>query len=689
MIARSDVEARQHAWYVRNCLESAAAPVLEKILLEQVEVFRSGAEVEDETEEDSDKSNLFPGVRVGGARLEDLRRVLRRATNPVPSDDHFEENVHFARDEFGLDPIEIQILQLLLRYERNGHLEQFADLVSQKLRSATRAVAALIGASPKAVQLRLCPRGTLMTSGLLVDEEDGSNYRDFGGTTGRLRLSPPLQRAMGQAFRSREEWTGAIVGPPVVTGLAWDDFGYVGRQRELAVRMLAGALREKARAINVLIHGPVGTGKTELCKVLGRRLEMPIWSVGELDVEGQEPSRHERLAALRLADRILGCRRGGMILFDEAEDALSRPDAPWADSDQSKIFINRILESNAVPVLWTCNRTDNIDPAYLRRMTLVMEVRVPPPAFREPIWKRVTHEAQAQLGKAAIRRLARQFQAPVAIIANAVRVARLAAGGEGEVEDAMVAVLQLLGTVCNEDAVFKSDFDPSLVSCRGDLVGLVDRLARPGVSQNWSLCIHGPPGSGKTEFARYLAHRLGKEVTRKRASDLLSPLVGITERRIAQAFAQARAERAVLLIDEADSLLHDRRYALQSWEVTQVNEMLTWMETHPLPFVCTTNLMDRLDQATLRRFTFKLQFEALSSDEAARAFARFFGCAAPSPLPEGLSPGDFATVRRKADLMGPATADQLAEWLQDEAAAKGASPIPIGFVRAPSRPATQ
>ena len=108
--------------------------------------------------------------------------------------------------------------------------------------------------------------------------------------------------------------------------------------------------------------------------------------------------------------------------------------------------------------------------------------------------------------------------------------------------------------------------------------------------------------------------------------------------------------------------------------------MRCW-EVHPLPFVCTTNLMNRLDPATLRRFTFKLQFDPMASVQAGRAFARFFGCAAPSALPEDLSLGDFATVRRKADLLGPVAAARLVDWLEEEAAVKGARRVPLGFVK--------
>src|ERR1700676_3545780 len=120
MIARKDIEARQHAWYVRNCMESAAAVPLEPILLEQLEVLRSRTGTDE-----SDRPGPFGSTRRGQG-LADLGRILRGCSAPVPSDDHFEENVSFARDQFGLDPIETQILQLLLRYERNSYLERFA-----------------------------------------------------------------------------------------------------------------------------------------------------------------------------------------------------------------------------------------------------------------------------------------------------------------------------------------------------------------------------------------------------------------------------------------------------------------------------------------------------------------------------------------------------------------------------------
>ena len=133
------------------------------------------------------------------------------------------------------------------------------------------------------------------------------------------------------------------------------------------------------------------------------------------------------------------------------------------------------------------------------------------------------------------------------------------------------------------------------------------------------------------------------------------------------------------MIDEADSLLSDRRNAVRTWEVTQVNEMLTWMEDHPLPFICTTNLMDRLDQESLRRFTLKLRFNALEPEQARSAFERFFQVAAPGWLPEVLTPGDFATVQRKCQLLGDISPPSLAQWLTEEVEARGVRVNGIGF----------
>jgi SpoVK/Ycf46/Vps4 family AAA+-type ATPase len=672
---QADPARQQLGWYMRNCALSVAANRLELVLLERLNVLKS-IPAHDEAAPDLTKS------KQRRALVRELHELLPKFANPSISNECLEQNALFARDEFGLDEIDTEILLLLLRYQRNNLLEEFADEVSRRFGSASRAIAALIGRDTQEVHRRIVSRGALLAGGVLTINEDG---RDIAGPCGYIEIAPPLRKTMFRSYRSREEWADDVFGASLQADLEWVDYEQLGNTRALAASVIAGAVAQKAQGVNVLIHGPVGTGKTEFCKTLAAYCGLGIWSVGEADDQGGEPSRQERLASLRLAQRLFKRRQDAVILFDEAEDLLvqggdSVLGVRVSGRSGSKVHLNRVLEQNPVPVLWTCNETACIDPAVLRRMTLVIEIRNPNRAVRTQVWKRVLAEGHVTLDDAAVRRIAGSYEAPPAIAANAVRAVALAGGGERDIGQAMEGVLQVLGIgpVIDSD---RGDFDPHLANCEMDLDVLTTQLSRPEAPRNWSLCLHGAPGTGKSQFARYLANRLGLDVIQQRASDLLSKWVGQSEKQIARAFADARAQKAMLVFDEADSLLYEREGAIRGWEVTQVNEMLTWMESHPLPFVCTTNIVDRLDKASLRRFTFKLRFESLDPPQAELAFEQFFGVPMSRTLPEGLTPGDFATVRRKRDVFGPVSPDLLVEWLAREVEAKGLRPTAIGFLR--------
>ena len=150
----------------------------------------------------------------------------------------------------------------------------------------------------------------------------------------------------------------------------------------------------------------------------------------------------------------------------------------------------------------------------------------------------------------------------------------------------------------------------------------------------------------------------------RRASDLVSKFVGETEQQMAAMFREAEAEKAVLLLDEADSFLQDRRGAQRTYEVTEVNEMLQGMERFAGIFICTTNLMDSIDQAALRRFTFKIRFHPLTREQRDTMFVVEALGGDATRLDEGLRqrlarldqlcPGDFAAVKRQAEILGSA-----------------------------------
>jgi len=445
--------------------------------------------------------------------------------------------------------------------------------------------------------------------------------------------------------------------------------------------VLKGAAREAASGVNILLYGPPGAGKTELAKVVATASGLTLFAAGEDASRDGEADRVGRIADLVFAGRLLAGQKRTALLFDEMEDVAVH----LIRRGGSKVYLNRLLETNPVPTIWTSNALSDIDPALLRRMTLAIELKRPPASQRQRIIARLLERAGMKVSTTELRRLADQLDATPAIIENAIRAARLAGGDTATIEHAAKGIIRAVTGISTRQAITIPAFDPDLTTASQDLIVLADQLVG-GKARAFSLCLSGPPGTGKSAFARYLAGRLGLEVMPKRASDLFGPYVGQTERAIADVFAEAREAGAVLVFDEADSLLMDRRDAVRSWEISQVNEMLTWMEDHPLPVCFTTNLMDRVDAASLRRFTFNVRFSAMDGRALARAWKVFFGRdAAPADglIYQNLTPGDFAKARKQAEMLGILADDeQLVALIADIARGKpDASGGGLGFVR--------
>ena len=346
----------------------------------------------------------------------------------------------------------------------------------------------------------------------------------------------------------------------------------------------------------------------------------------------------------------------------------------------SKVYVHRLLENSPVPILWTMNDARDVNPAILRRMMFALELRLPTAPVRARVWARQLDANGIKANPDDVRSLAAEFDAAPGVAAGVTAAASLAGGDLAIVRHGVRNLSRLLS--CGAPAQKSpSGFDPGLIRADIDAVALADRLADADTRQ-FSLCLQGPPGTGKSAYVRHLAERLGLEVLQERASDLMSMWVGQTEKLIAGAFAEARDTGAFLIFDEADSLLADRRSARRSWEVSQVNEMLTWMESHPLSFACTTNFGDHFDPATLRRFVFKIRLDYLAPGQVSAAFRNYFDLPPPQSLAllTTLTPGDFEVVRRKAEVLGRLQdPDALAEMLSAECAAKPSQPNAIGF----------
>ena len=205
-----------------------------------------------------------------------------------------------------------------------------------------------------------------------------------------------------------------------------------------------------------------------------------------------------------------------------------------------------------------------------------------------------------------------------------------------------------------------TSYDLGLVNTesRFEVPKIVEALRRKGFG---TLCFYGPPGTGKTALAEHIAQQLQRPLMVRQGSDIVSKYVGETEQNMARMFDEAQTEQAVLLLDEADSYLRSRRMAERNYEVAEVNEMLQGMERFAGVFICTTNLFDELDEAALRRFTFKIRFKPLTTEQRERMFvvealdgeAQRLTAEQRGRLRrlDALAPGDFASVKRQTEVL--------------------------------------
>ena len=552
-----------------------------------------------------------------------VRAAITRTLRTVAADPEApaERWLNALNTRLGLDPLEQRLFALALFYAMDERLEHLADHVStarggpSRLHCDTILLALLLADAPGAVELALTPDSRLIGSGLLRVDSDG-DLDVLWQLTSLIRRSVPPQ---ADPFVQ-------LLGATIPASLTPEAFSHLGQQAAIAVALLRAAVAEHEPGVNILLYGPPGTGKTSFAATLAAQVGALLRPVTEHDRIGGEPNRSERLAGLQLAQRLAPVGET-VLLFDEAEDVFARNSfANGEPVTASRVFMHRLLERTPVPVIWTANDISVLGPAVLRRMTLCLEMKIPGIAVRTRLWRDLGRAEGIPLTEPDAARLARLVPAAPAVAATALRATRLAGGNAKTTQIIVEGIARAVSGGCPLPPMADRPtlYDPALVNADTDLQALADTLCRAGAPRAISLLLSGPPGTGKSAWARHLAERMGMEVLEKRASDLLGPYVGQTEAAIAAAFAEARETGAFLIFDEADSLLGDRAGAVRSWEISQVNEMLTWMEQHPLPFACTTNLPERLDPASLRRFLVKAAFKWLTAEQARLAWQRFF-----------------------------------------------------------------
>ncbi len=468
-------------------------------------------------------------------------------------------------------------------------------------------------------------------------------------------------------------------------------------------------LRHKAgTSTHILLYGPPGTGKTSFAASLCRQLDVPAYEI----VRGDENTASKRRAAIVACSNLTNAGKGSLIVVDEADNILNTQNSWFSRGEtQDKGWLNQLLETPGLRMIWITNSIAGIEESVLRRFSFSLHFKMFNRRQRIALWNNIVAQNRCKrlFSQADIEAFARKFPLSAGVIDLAIKKSReTRTGSNAEFHRAVAMALEAHHRLLHrgEQTVNRERVEKKYclegLNVEGDLAAMLRQLeafdkhlknSPADTTMNMNLLFYGPPGTGKSELARYIGHRLDREILCQRISDLQSMYVGEGEKNIRRAFARAEAEDAILIIDEADSVLFSRDRAERSWEISFTNEFLTRMERFRGILICTTNRLEDLDSASLRRFNHKIGFDYLTA-AGNRIFYRLF-C---EPLVRGpldrtaagklgrvrlLAPGDFKVVRDRYAFYPRNEIDHkgLIKALESEARLKSShnNEKPIGF----------
>ncbi len=480
-----------------------------------------------------------------------------------------------------------------------------------------------------------------------------------------------------------EELLGRYITPTQPAQLKLQDYTHIQKELDVLIPYLKQTILSRQKGVNILIHGKPGTGKTELVKTLAESLKIKLFHINTELPQIRNEKMSSRIGQYRFAQSFLTSKKT-LLLYDEAEDVFVINF--WTGILGDKAHLNQDLETNAIPTLWLTNNVQMMDSATLRRFNIVIEMPILP---QEKTMALIRKQAKNLLSEKSIKAIASHGKVAPSLITNTAEVIRTA-----KVKNSDQAFVQNLNSILKAQGYpainfadsMPAEYNPNFVNCQINLQQLTQDLE---ANPNARICLYGVPGTGKSAFAKYVAEILGKPFILKKGSDLLSMWIGESEKNIASAFEEAKRQDGVLVFDEVDSFLQSREQAQRTWEVTQVNEMLQQMENFDGIFIATTNLVDNLDKASIRRFDIKAEFKQLNPKQIWEIF-KVYGQSANlkitaasqkkvARLLHQMTPGNFATVLRQHRFRPIQDIDDFIKRLQEEVKMQQDAKAKIGF----------
>lgn len=412
-----------------------------------------------------------------------------------------------------------------------------------------------------------------------------------------------------------------VVLPPQTTQLVLSTIAHYGMFERTKKRCGFGnGLGSTASGLAMLFHGPSGTGKTMLANAVAHELKkrLLLVNVSQFKAERQAPEMMRFIfREAKLNDAI--------IFFDECEALFeSREVNPLVTSVLTE------FEKNDGLIIMATNKAQVMDEAMNRRISLMVEFKLPSHPMREQIWQRHMPAAIPLAADVSLQRLALNYELSGGLIRNAVLAALNAAVARENSETPTLhmadlekgAKLQLRGFFLAAGKSSSSGSGSGGGGSRGGAngghsetyvtprrtlaelivdpavkarVGLIARIAksRATLFSQWGFSeeacqdqggvhlLSGPSGTGKSLAVEGIAYECGATIRLCNVGELLL----LRELNIAAVFEEARQLGAIVVFDEAQELFSHSERAVN---ITQLIQYYAVRYPKPVIVIATT-----------------------------------------------------------------------------------------------------
>ncbi|MBK8677026.1 MAG: AAA family ATPase [Cellvibrionales bacterium] len=294
------------------------------------------------------------------------------------------QNLLLLGNAVGLSAMDIEIMVLLVLYKQYAILHHTSFVHGKvNLRGFCHAIAGMLEVDAKAVSAALSPTGRLLKSSLLNVYSAKTDFEDkFGFING-------LDDYISDDTRTLQQLISLFISPVEDVTLSLEDYHHLESALDYIIPYVRGALESRTKGCNILLYGPPGTGKTELVKTLAKAVDAVLYEAPNGDADDVPMNGAERLRSYHAGCHLLDPLGRYLFLFDELEDVIQQDESgTHKKSSRNKAWFNRLLENTIIPTLWTSNQIHHLDPAYIRRFDIVLEVKPPEEQQRIRIMKK-------------------------------------------------------------------------------------------------------------------------------------------------------------------------------------------------------------------------------------------------------------------------------------------------------------